>query len=74
MIMKTKIPRRILKTAGMTTRQWKQHKRYQARLLERAANAFSFASAYAPVKAMPEQLRKLVRKIRESLKVRNWGN
>ncbi len=72
--MKHQIPRRILRYAGMTAREWKQQKRYEARLLERALDKFSLASAFTPASKYVDKLRVLVRELRKSLKVSNWGN
>lgn len=72
--MKHSIPRRILKQAGMTARQWKQVKRFQAREAERVFGNFAFASAFTPGKIYVDKIRVLLAELRKSLKVKNWGN
>ena len=72
--MKHRIPRRILKSAGMTARQWKQMKRHEVREAERVFSNFAFASAFTPANKYVDKIRQLLRELRKSLKVENWGN
>jgi hypothetical protein len=73
--MKHRIPRRILKQAGgVTARQWKQQKRHEARVLARTFDNFAFGSAFTPAQNVVNQFYPLLKKLRESLKVSNWGN
>lgn len=68
-----KIPKHILQHKGMTARQWKASKRMQARLLERYLDILRFGCAYTPAVGKIDRITKLLRELRESLKVKNWG-
>lgn len=58
----------------MTARQWKQHKRHEARVLHRMINNFSFGSALTPAYPFIYKLQGAIADIREAIKVKNWGN
>jgi hypothetical protein len=69
-----KIPKHVLHYTGDTSRQFKQKKRYHARMIDRMVESFCFGMAYSPARNSLTKLRRIVKNIRTQLKVENWGN
>jgi hypothetical protein len=69
-----KILRRILKHHNMTSRQWKQLKRQQARILERQIDYFRLGCYFTPGHKYIDKIARLVKDLRVALQVKNWGN
>ncbi len=69
------IPRRLLHEEGMTSRQWKQHKRYVLRIFQRMFEKnVRPGIAYTPAYGAFNRLERAIVEARKALTVKNWGN
>ena len=72
--MSNQIPRHVLKNTGCsTTREFKQLKRRQVRIAEKAALQLMRGGAYVPSGVYTAYLRRELADIKRDLSIKNWG-
>ena len=72
--MNNRIPKYVLKNAGCkTTREFKQLKRRQVRIAEKAVLQLMRGSAYVPSGFYTAHLRRELADIKRDLSIKEWG-